>query len=87
MDWFGHDSSTLHLSADVNVDTLRDFGKLLSKDAEGLSWNIAATAIGLESIEFQERALKKGVAVTELEIFAQRTVDENLYMLQNDGSS
>lgn len=75
IDWFGESPSTLHLAADLTLDTLQQFRYLLL-GCESDAKHIGVTAIGLESIEFQKRELRKGVAVTHVSVSASRDFDE-----------
>ena len=77
IDWFGESASTLHLAAHLSLDTLQHFRCLLFEcKSEPKRMGICAEAIGLESIEFKERELPKGVAVLDVSIAVRRVLDK-----------
>ncbi len=74
IDWFGESRATLHLAAHLTLDAIRQFRYLLLGCESDIK-RINVTAIGLESIEFKERELSKGVAVIDVSVSAVRNFD------------
>lgn len=78
--WFGE--STFHISAHVSLETIKNMSTLLrhSSSDDSLSWLLKATAIGMESIEFENRETPKGVAVTNVHCSLKGTLDKSIYL-------
>ena len=68
LDWYHEEASSLYLLAEVTLDAFHNMTRLLLDTSSEHRSELRTTAIGLESIEFAERKLRRGVAVTDVSV-------------------
>lgn len=82
--WFG--KTTFHISLNVSLEAVKNISTLLYRsDAnEHLPRFLGVTAIGMESIEFQNNEIKKGLAVTEVHVLTKGSLDKSVYLEKDE---
>ena len=77
INWFGEEEpSTLCLAADVTLEAFHNLSRLLLDTDFKHRPALQDAAIGLRSIEFSERELKKGVAVIDVSVAVNAQQEE-----------
>ena len=76
--WF--EENTFHISAHTSLEAIQNISELLqrSKQRDRQTLHFGATAIGMESIEFQNDETKKGLAVVDVYCFVKSVIDKSI---------
>lgn len=82
--WFGE--TTFHISAHVSSEAAKNISTLLYRsDAnDNFPRYFGETAIGMESIEFQNNEIKVGLAVTEVHVSIKGSLDKSVYLEKDE---